>query len=165
MGQPFTSRPAVLRGEEDAGHRRSFPTRRDLLMASFAALAAPALPTPMDATQKRTNAYANDDTGFAEKHVERNGRRIYVRDYPDGGTAFVMIHGFRTIAVSIGTSLRYYLPPGAGLSPSTSSDSVRLKARPGLTGDDEGSCGARGQIRRRVLTIWAPSSTPQLLRS
>ncbi|MBB3543750.1 hypothetical protein FHT97_004511 [Rhizobium sp. BK399] len=88
-----------------------------------------------------------------------------MRDYPGGGTAFVMIHGFRTIAVSIGTSLRYYVPPGAGLSPSTSSDSVRLKARPGLTDDDEGSCRARGQIGRRVLTICAPSSTPQLLRS
>lgn len=32
--------------------------------------------------------------GFQERYVSRPGGRLYVRDYPGGGTPFVMLHGF-----------------------------------------------------------------------
>lgn len=33
-------------------------------------------------------------SAYAEKHVERAGHQIYVRDYPGRGPAYVMVHGF-----------------------------------------------------------------------
>lgn len=70
------------------------PTRRDLLTVSFAAVLASAS-LPKFAVAKDAKASLVKDPGdFKESHVMRDGHRIYVRDYPGGGPAFVMVHGF-----------------------------------------------------------------------
>ncbi|WP_233237982.1 alpha/beta fold hydrolase [Bordetella sp. LUAb4] len=72
------------------------PRRRDFLRQSLGLMAASAIATPRSVLAQSTIPSSADPSppGFGEHYVTRADNRIYVRDYPGEGPAYVMIHGF-----------------------------------------------------------------------
>lgn len=79
--------------------KRSELSRRDMLKHSML-LAAWMTTINQSGAQAATSvspataSHPTPATGFTEKYVQRNGHRIYVRDYPGQEPAFVLLHGF-----------------------------------------------------------------------
>ena len=69
-------------------------SRRDVILQSLATMAAASVTVPGSAFATSPDAQASSDRGFRERYVQRAGHRIYVRDYPGDGPAYVMVHGF-----------------------------------------------------------------------
>jgi haloalkane dehalogenase len=72
-------------------------TRRDLLQAfAFAAATTAASGTVLAKTKpKEVEAKTNEGPKpYQERTVNRDGHKIYVRDYPGADPAYVMVHGF-----------------------------------------------------------------------
>ena len=67
-------------------------SRRDVVLSLTALGAAAFASMPASAAPLATPAPA--ERGFGERYVERDGHRIYIRDYPGAGPAYVMVHGF-----------------------------------------------------------------------
>jgi haloalkane dehalogenase len=67
-------------------------SRRDVILQSLAAFTAVGAFAPRSACAA---PQAGQSAGtFRERYVRRAGHRLYVRDYPGGGPAYVMVHGF-----------------------------------------------------------------------
>ena len=69
-------------------------SRRDVILQSLAAFAAASVIAPGSASAAPPVDPAPTETAFRERYVQRAGHRIYVRDYPGDGPAYVMMHGF-----------------------------------------------------------------------
>lgn len=74
------------------------PARRDFLLQLMALASASTIASPgMALAQKQPKPRAEVPASakeFRERYVVREDHRIYVRDYPGAGPAFVLIHGF-----------------------------------------------------------------------
>ena len=69
-------------------------SRRDVILQSLAAFTAAAAFAPRYAFAAPLADQAPSTGGFRERYVRRAGHRLYVRDYPGAGPAYVMVHGF-----------------------------------------------------------------------
>jgi haloalkane dehalogenase len=75
-------------------NQSGFSSRRDLILKSLAAFAIVRAFTTESASAAPQADQARSAGAFRERYVRRAGHRLYARDYPGAGPAYVMVHGF-----------------------------------------------------------------------